>query len=976
MATKTMNQFTDDLLKEKIFHCQICDELCTSDVFLVKGKGNLCENCFEEKCGEEMKSRAELNTALILIMAKLMLPCKYQSSGCGKSLESKKYSKHIATCDFKIKPCPMKNLEGCDWSGSNFEVSGHLLENHQEHVIKSENNIFKVESSLCEPFNVKLLSDDYRNCLLKTSVVDDKFYYALNPVEKSEKNMEYSVEHKRIQTSNHLVLKNVGTLTKLNGFYNEENLDKNPNATVVDINLLKHLADEQNMILNEFDLKPAEIDNNTFKLLECPVCMKTMRPPIYNCTNGHSICIICKELANECPTCKEGWTSSRCYFLENLTTKIKYPCRYNKLGCNEIAIESQLRKHEETCPSHNYQCPMDCSKTGNFEFIVEHLMTEHKNVEFTGEIEDISCDEKLKWMMFDMKFFRISYYSMDFNVYWAVELVCSNENPKLYTYVVKILNHKKALGWTLVKDSTCLKEGPLLQISDYLHYSYRYPMTFNVTIKKNDMATKTMNQFTDDLLKEKIFHCQICDELCTSDVFLVKGKGNVCANCFEEKCGEEMKSRAELNTALILIMAKLMLPCKYQSSGCDKRVESKKYSKHIATCDFKIKPCPMKNLEGCDWSGSNFEVSGHLLENHQEHVIKSENNIFKVESSLCEPFNVKLLSDDYRNCLLKISVVDDKFYYALNPVEKSGRNMEYSVEHKRIQTSNHLVLKSVGTLTKLNGFYNEENLDKNPNATVVDINLLKHLADEQNMILNEFDLKPAEIDNNTLKLLECPVCMNTMRPPIYNCTNGHSICIICKELTNECPTCKEGWTSSRCYFIENLTSKIKYPCKYSKLGCNEIDIDRQLKKHEETCPSHNYQCPMNCSKTGNYEFIEEHLMTEHEDAEFTEEIEYNISCHEKLKWMLFDMNFFRISYYSMHFNVYWAVELVCSNENPKLYTYEVEILNHKRALGWTLVKDSTCLKERTQRPLQPISDCLHYSYRYGMTFNVTIKKSN
>ncbi|CAH0556418.1 unnamed protein product [Brassicogethes aeneus] len=513
---------------------------------------------------------------------------------------------------------------------------------------------------------------------------------------------------------------------------------------------------------------------------------------------------------------------------------------------------------------------------------------------------------------------------------------------------------------------------PIFQVFLQLLFSKKNIGLFPVFVQ-DDMATKTIDQFTDDLLKEKIFHCQICDELCTSDVFLVKGKGNLCANCFEEKCGEEMKSRAELNTALILIMAKLMLPCIYQSSGCGKRVDSKKYSKHIATCDFKIKPCPMKNLEGCDWSGCNFEVSGHLLKNHQEHVIKSENNIFKVESSLSEPFNVKILSDDYQNCILKTSVVDDKFYYALNPVEKSEKNMEYSVKHKGIQTSNHLVLKSVGTLTKLNGIYNEENLDKNPNATVVDIDLLKHFADEKNMILNEFDLKPAEIDNNTLKLLECPVFVNTMRPPIYNCTNGHSICMICKELTNECPTCKEGWTSSRCYFIENLTSNIKYPCKYSKLGCKEIDIDRQLKKHEETCPSHNYQCPMHCSKTGTFEFILKH---EHGDDEFTEKIIKNQFFLERLTWKLFDSKLFRISYYFSKNILYWAVQLVCSNENPKLYTYEVKISNHKQALGWTLVKDSTCFKEITQRPLEKKWDCLNYSYQNPMTFNVTIKKSN
>ncbi|CAH0549433.1 unnamed protein product [Brassicogethes aeneus] len=182
---------------------------------------------------------------------------------------------------------------------------------------------------------------------------------------------------------------------------------------------------------------------------------------------------------------------------------------------------------------------------------------------------------------------------------------------------------------------------------------------------KCEMAIETMNRFTDDLLREKIFHCQICDELCTSDIFLVKGKGNVCGKCFEEKCGEEMKSRGELNTALILIISKLKLPCKFQPKGCDKRVAPKKYSKHIGRCEFKIKPCPMVNFKGCEWKGINLEVAEHIQEIHKEDVIKSDNNIFKVEASLTEPVSVKLLSDDCNNCILETLVEDNKFYYGV-----------------------------------------------------------------------------------------------------------------------------------------------------------------------------------------------------------------------------------------------------------------------------------------------------------------------
>ncbi|CAH0549380.1 unnamed protein product [Brassicogethes aeneus] len=896
----------------------------------------------------------------------------------------------------------MKNIEGCDWSGSNFEFSGHLLKDHEKHVIKGENNIFKVKTSLGLRFNVKILSDDYQSCLLKTSIVDNKFYYALNPLEKNEENAEYSVAHKSIQTPNHSALKTVGTLTKLNGFYDEQNLNKNPNATVVDIDSLKHLADKDNVISNEFNLNPKGIDEDVLKLLECPVCLSTMRPPIYQCNRGHSICIVCRKEVGVCPTCNDKWTNVRNFFMENFTTNVKYPCRFKKSGCKEIGVESQIKKHEEICLLNSnksvsnkivikeqtikcmekdlirgcrfdcfgckergveseiikhekscefcyYKCPM-CPQFVHKDNIVKHVYNSH-DIRETNTLRVISrFISQVDYIIFDSNLFKISCQDDDGYIYFDVELICSNEEPSMYCFVITF---SKNTGRPLILESSCSKERKLgsdikgnvkIPADEYNYFDVS--ILFGIGYSHGEITNKTMNQFTDNLVKEKIFHCQICDELCTSDIFLVKGKGNVCGKCLEEKfgeemkskaelirplmsimaklmlpckfqskgcnervesknyfkhigscnkistkeltiksmgegemsnetftdnllrekifhckicdelctsdiflvkgkgnvcgkcleekCGEDIKSKAELITPLMSIMAKLMLPCKFQSKGCDKRVESKNYSKHIGSCDFKIKQCPMKNVEDCDWSGSNFEISGHLLKNHHDHVIKGENNIFKVETSIGEPFNVKILSDDYQSCLLKTSVVDNKFYYSLNPLEKSEESMEYSVVHRSIETPNPLV-KTVGTFTKLNGFYDEQNLNINPNATVVDIDLLKHIADENDMISNEFNLNPKGLDEDMLKLLECPICMSTMRPPIYQCNRGHSICIICREEVSECPTCEDKWSNVRNFFMEHFTTNVKYPCKFKKYGCKEIGVESEIKKHEENC---------------------------------------------------------------------------------------------------------------------------------------------
>ncbi|CAH0545731.1 unnamed protein product [Brassicogethes aeneus] len=483
------------------------------------------------------------------------------------------------------------------------------------------------------------------------------------------------------------------------------------------------------------------------------------------------------------------------------------------------------------------------------------------------------------------------------------------------------------------------------------------------------MANETMIQFTDDLLEAKIFHCQICDELCTSDIFLVKGKGNVCVNCIEDKCGEEIKSRAELNTALVLILKKLMLlPCKFQYKGCNKRVPSNNYHKHVASCKYKIKSCPMVNYEECKWNGSNSEISEHIRKEHKEHIIKSEYNIFIVDTSLVEP-SVKLFFDGQKNYLLNTSVVDNKFYYALSPIDHFEENVEYIVKHRSTQTPNNTFVKTDGTITQLNGIYNERCLDKNPNATGVDIGILEKIAGE-NMVRNEFNLHPGEIDKHTLKLLECPVCMNIMRPPIYNCTKGHSICHFCCEKVRYCPTCEGEWTNSRNYLIENLMAKVKYPCKFD--GCKEEDFVDGIKKHEETCSFFIYQCPMGCTNSGDYNFILEHLNSEHKSMEYEKfsEISYTRFKKETQKWTLFDSKLFRISYYYFDESMNWQVELICSSDNPNMYKYRVVITNYPDIENWELAKHSICLEER--KPFRKSTEGIRFKYYDKLSFTVII----
>lgn len=57
--------------------------------------------------------------------------------------------------------------------------------------------------------------------------------------------------------------------------------------------------------------------------------------------------------------------------------------------------------------------------------------------------------------------------------------------------------------------------------------------------------------------------------------------------------------------------------------------------------------------------------------------------------------------------------------------------------------------------------------------------------------------------------LECPVCMEVSRPPIYQCEEGHIICATCKPLLASCPHCAKTYSNPviRCRFAEKLSER-------------------------------------------------------------------------------------------------------------------------------------------------------------------------
>ena len=59
-------------------------------------------------------------------------------------------------------------------------------------------------------------------------------------------------------------------------------------------------------------------------LLECPVCMETIKSvPVYQCNNGHVICKDCVKKLNNCPICRNDSAPARSLQLEKIVERLE-----------------------------------------------------------------------------------------------------------------------------------------------------------------------------------------------------------------------------------------------------------------------------------------------------------------------------------------------------------------------------------------------------------------------------------------------------------------------------------------------------------------------------------------------------------------------------------------------------------------------------------------------------------------------------
>lgn len=213
-------------------------------------------------------------------------------------------------------------------------------------------------------------------------------------------------------------------------------------------------------------------------------------------------------------------------------------------------------------------------------------------------------------------------------------------------------------------------------------------------------------------------------------------------------------------------------------------------------------------------------------------------------------------------------------------------------------------------------------------------------------------LKPNVTVSSVRELLECPVCLNAMYPPIYQCSNGHTLCSCCKpRVHNRCPTCRHELGNIRCLALEKVAASLELPCKYQSFGCMGIYPYFNKLKHESQCIFRPYNCPYagsECSVIGDVPYLVSHLKDDHKvdmhnGSTFNHRyVKSNPHEVENATWMLTVFSCFG-QYFCLHFEafqfgmapVYIAFLRFMGDENEaKNYGYTLEVGGNGRKMIW------------------------------------------
>ena len=133
------------------------------------------------------------------------------------------------------------------------------------------------------------------------------------------------------------------------------------------------------------------------------------------------------------------------------------------------------------------------------------------------------------------------------------------------------------------------------------------------------------------------------------------------------------------------------------------------------------------------------------------------------------------------------------------------------------------------------------------------------------------DKRRREVSTKSLfEALECPVCRETILPPIIQCFEGHLICSGCFDNLSgsQCPECRGPLPKIRNRALESIAGPLAIPCRYQERGCATTPAYDCAEKHAAACNYRDMKCP-ECDWWGSFRALPGHFESKYFDLRET-----------------------------------------------------------------------------------------------------------
>ncbi|XP_075232788.1 uncharacterized protein LOC142331045 isoform X4 [Lycorma delicatula] len=234
------------------------------------------------------------------------------------------------------------------------------------------------------------------------------------------------------------------------------------------INSLSALESSSNQNDSLF-LDSQEFNSKLVSLLECPVCMETIVPPIHQCRKGHPVCSVCRPKLTLCPTCRARFSENRNLLMEKVAEMMLFPCKNVQLGCPVNVQLKDKRNHELSCGFRLYDCIVGpCTWKGFKQELVVHVSTGHRNRVIVGNNQKIKVPLELNlqsiWVLSALdEVFIVTFINKDGFLRGRTIYLGNAENARNYFYEFIVAGKNgMRLSW---REKTCEDDGQAIGLN-------------------------------------------------------------------------------------------------------------------------------------------------------------------------------------------------------------------------------------------------------------------------------------------------------------------------------------------------------------------------------------------------------------------------------------------------------------------------------------------------------------------------------